>query len=147
MAVPDKKTLLHWARNYPVLWNAGDKQAWIDNYHNVVSGPVRMLDPVGTPEKVGFKTCCEDSWDLFQSRVRLRIQPGTLFVCGNEVAWCLENQFEGKEGTQLHYSLETYRFGADGSLLIRTYYRVPTHQDENLGDLFQTYLPDHQSGL
>ena len=147
MAYPDKQALLAWATNYPELWNAGDKQAWIDNYRSVVSGEVRMLDPVGTPEKVGFKHCCEDSWDLFQPRVRFRIQPGTLFVCANEVAWCLENHIASADDQPCQYSLETYRFGGDGSLFIRTYYRVPSHQDAEIGDLFATYLPDNQQGL
>ena len=101
MTYPDKHALLSWARHYPDLWNAGDKQAWIDNWQSVATGDFRMLDPVGTPEKQGFKSCCEDSWDLFQPRVRFRIQPGTLFVCANEVAWCLENHFESQDGPQV----------------------------------------------
>ena len=147
MAYPDKKALLHWATQYPQLWNAGDKQAWIDNWRTVATGEFRMLDPVGTPEKNGFKSCCADSWDLFQPRVRFRIQPGTLFVCGNEVAWCLENHFDGPEGPQVQYSLETYIFGDNGSVNIRTYYRVPTHKDESIGDIFQQYLPENEQGL
>ncbi len=147
MAYPSKQSLLNWANNYPELWNAGDKQAWIDNWHSVASGEFRMLDPVGTPEKIGFKHCCEDSWDLFQPRVRFRIQPGTLFVCGNEVAWCLENHFEGKDGEHVQYSIETYRFGDDSSVDIRTYYRVPGHDNANLGDIFQDYLPDNPDGM
>ena len=79
--------------------------------------------------------------------MRFRIQDGTLFVCANEVAWCLENHFDGPQGPQLHYILETYRFGDDGSLLIRTYYRVPEHKDKSIGDLFQSYLPDNADGL
>lgn len=147
MAYPGKVALLQWAKNYPLLWNAGDKQAWIDNWRSVADGQFRMLDPVGTPEKVGFKACCEDSWDLFQPRVRFNIQPGTLFVCGTEVAWCLENHFEGPDGPQLQYSLETYQFGEDGSVCIRTYYRVPNHDNENLGDIFKAYLPENKEGL
>lgn len=147
MAYPDKRTLLNWATNYPLLWNAGDKQAWINNWKTVATGEFLMLDPVGTPQKTGFKSCCEDSWDLFQPRVRFNIQPGTLFVCGHEVAWCLENHFEGPDGPQLQYSLETYIFGADGSVNIRTYYRVPPHDNDNLGDIFQEYLPDNREGL
>ena len=106
-----------------------------------------MLDPVGTPEKQGFKSCCEDSWDLFQARVRFKIQPGTLFVCANEVAWCLENHFEGPDGSQVKYSLETYQFQENGDVNIRTYYRVPAHSDENLGDIFEAYLPENEGGL
>ena len=147
MAYPDKHALLDWARNYPELWNAGDKQAWIDNWRRVAPGSFTMLDPVGTPPKHGFQECCEDSWALFQPRVRFRIQPGTLFVCANEVAWCLENHFEGPDGAQLQYSVETYRFGDDGSVDIRTYYRVPAHDNQNLGDVFQSYLPENSQGL
>ncbi len=146
MSYPKKQALLTWARQYPELWNAGDKQAWIENWRSVAPGEFRMLDPVGTPQKRGFKFCCEDSWDLFQPRVRFNIQPGTLFVCANEVAWCLENHFEGPDGPKLQYSLETYLFGDDGSVNIRTYYRVPAHSNENIGDIFEVYLPDNKHG-
>lgn len=44
-------------------------------------------------KKAGFKHGGEDSWGLFQSRVRISIMPGTLFVCGHEVARCLKNHF------------------------------------------------------
>jgi len=146
LSYPKKQALLTWARQYPELWNAGDKQAWIENWRSVAPGEFRMLDPVGTPQKRGFKFCCEDSWDLFQPRVRFNIQPGTLFVCANEVAWCLENHFEGPDGPKLQYSLETYLFGDDGSVNIRTYYRVPAHSNENIGDIFEVYLPDNKHG-
>jgi len=35
----------------------------------------------------------------------------------------------------------TYRFEPDGSVLIRTYYRVPARTNDELGEMFQTYLP------
>ena len=94
MAYPDKKALLNWANNYPKLWNAGDKQAWVDNWRSVATGEFRML-----------------------------------------------------AGPQVQYSLETYQFGADGSVNIRTYYRVPAHNNKNLGDIFQQYLPENDKGL
>ena len=97
MSAPDKKALLNWATQYPILWNAGNKQAWIDSYRTVCPGDkVTMLDPVGP---------------------------------------------------QVQYSIETYRFGADGSLEIRTYYRVPTHGNEAIGDIFKEYLPENEAGL
>ena len=34
MPKPTFDQLKNWAENYPKLWNAGDKQAWIDNYKN-----------------------------------------------------------------------------------------------------------------
>ena len=141
MPVPTKRELLHWAEQYVALWNAGDRAAWIENWKRVAPGDVRMLDPVGTPEKRGFEECCAKSFDLFQENVRFRIADGALFVCGNEVAWLLENHIASEQGERVGLSLETYRFEPDGSVLIRTYYRVPAHGDRDLGAQFQTYLP------
>jgi hypothetical protein len=143
MAVPTRKQLLEWAEQYVALWNAGDRAGWIENWRRVAPGDVRMLDPVGTPEKRGFETCCVASFDLFQPKVRFRIADGALFVCGNEVAWLLENHIATDEGERVGLSLETYRFEPDGSVVIRTYYRVPGHADRDLGELFQTYLPEN----
>ena len=61
---------------------------------------------------------------------------------GNEVAWALENHLtvDGEEMVAL--SIETYRFEEDGSVVIRTYYNVPQRDDTELGEMFQTYLPE-----
>ena len=147
MAVPTKQQLLDWAANYVRLWNAGDLDGWVDNWKAVAPGDHRMLDPVGTPEKVGFQACCLDAWALFQPRVRFRIPEGQVFVCGNEVAWILEHHFEGPDDPEVHYSIETYRFDEDGSVTVRTYYRVPSHDNPAIGDVFQDYLPDNEKGL
>ena len=142
MAIPSTKALLQWAENYTKYWNAGDKQAWVDNWRSVAPGDFRMLDPVGTPEKHGFEHCALDSWELFQNNVKFNIQEGSLFVCGNEVAWLLENHITNEGETFIGYSIETYRFEEDGSVTIRTFYRVPAHTDDELGDMFKEYLPD-----
>jgi len=147
MPTPDKKALLHWAQNYVKLWNAGDLDGWVANWKTVSTGEHRMHDPVGTPEKVGFQECCLDAWDLFQARVRFNIPAGQLFVCDNEVAWLLENHFDGPDGPQVQYSIENYCFADNGDVTVRTYYRVPTHDNAAIGDIFQTYLPDHEQGL
>jgi hypothetical protein len=147
MAIPEKRALLHWASNYVALWNAGDKAGWVDNWRAVAPGNFRMLDPVGTPEKLGFEHCCLESWDLFQPNVRFNIPEGQLFVCDNEVAWLLENHFEGPDGPQVESSIETYQFQDNGDVHIRTYYRVPTHDNAAIGDIFQRYLPDNPEGL
>ena len=102
-----------------------------------------MLDPVGTPEKVGFQLCCVDSWDLFQPSVNFRFAPGSLFICANEVAWLLENRFTSGGREQVGLSIETYRFEENGDVAIRTYYKVPRHSDAEMGELFQTYLPEN----
>jgi hypothetical protein len=141
MAVPDRATLRAWAATYVDLWNAGDRAGWAANWRRVAPGEFSMLDPVGTPEKRGFEHCALDSFDLFQPSVRYRIAPGSLFICGNEVAWLMENHIDQGGEARVGLSIETYRFGEDGSVAIRTYYKVPAHTDGNLGTLFQTYLP------
>ena len=141
MAVPTKKQLLKWAENYVALWNAGDKAGWAENWRSVAPGDFRMLDPVGTPEKVGFEHCALDSFDLFNKNLRFKIADGSLFVNGNEVAWLLENHITTDGETQIGLSIETYRFEEDGSVVIRTYYRVPPHGDGELGTIFKEYLP------
>lgn len=142
MPTPTREQLQQWADDYVALWNAGDKQAWIENWRRVAPGDFRMLDPVGTPEKRGFEHCAVDSWELFQKRVRFRIVPGTLFICGNEVAWLLENSITTDGKTVAAKSIETYRFEPDGSVVIRTYYVVPERDRSEMGEMFQTYLPE-----
>lgn len=142
MATPSFDALKRWADDYVTLWNAGDKAGWAANWRKVAPGDFRMLDPVGTPEKHGFEHCCLDSFDLFQKKVRFRIQPGSLFICENEVAWLLENHISNGDEQIVGYSIETYRFEEDGSVVIRTYYKVPEHTDDDLGEMFKTYLPE-----
>ena len=142
MAPPTRQQLQDWAKNYVALWNAGDRDAWARNWRSVAPGDFRMLDPVGTPEKRGFEHCALDSWDLFQKRVKFRIVDGTLFICGNEVAWTLENSITADGKTHSALSIETYRFEPDGSVVIRTYYKVPERTKDELGQMFQTYLPE-----
>ncbi|MFM7784800.1 MAG: hypothetical protein ACKPE6_09190 [Gammaproteobacteria bacterium] len=147
MAVPTREALKDWARNYVDLWNAGDRAGWAANWRRVAPGEFTMLDPVGTSQKRGFEHCALDSFDLFQPSVKYRIQPGTFFICGDEVAWLMENHIDQGGGqTRLGFSIETYRFGEDGSVEIRTFYKVPTHREGHLGALYQTYLPGNPDG-
>jgi len=142
MASPTRQQLQDWAKNYVALWNAGDREDWARNWRSVAPGDFRMLDPVGTPEKRGFELCALKSWDLFQARVKFRILDGTLLICANEVAWVLENTITADGKTTAALSIETYRFEPDGSVVIRTYYKVPERTKDELGQMFQTYLPE-----
>ncbi len=142
MPTPTHPELREWAKNYVDLWNAGDKDAWIANWKKVAPGDFRMVDPVGTPEKSGFDECAAAPFDLFQPRVRFHIAPGTLFINGNEVAWLLENHITADGKTDIHRSIETYAFGDDGSVLIRTWYNVPGQGEGELAEMFDTYLPE-----
>ncbi len=143
VATPTLEQLKQWADNYVALWNAGDKEAWVENWRKVAPGDFRMLDPVGTPEKRGFEKCAADSFDLFQPNVKFKIAKGTLFICDNEVAWLLENHITTDGETKVGLSIETYRFESDGSVMIRTFYRVPVHSDGELGEMFKEYLPEN----
>ena len=142
MAVPSRRELLEWAAQYVALWNAHDKEAWVANWKKVAPGDFRMHDPVGTPLKQGFQECASDAWDLFNERVHFTIREDSLFVCANEVAWLLENRITTDGETALATSIETYRFEEDGSVTIRTWYRVPERDESELGEMFQTYLPE-----
>lgn len=142
MGTPSRKQLQEWAANYVALWNAGDREGWVKNWRSIAPGDFRMLDPVGTPEKRGFEDCALKPFDLFQPRVKFTVVDGTLFICGNEVAWLLENQISADGRTFVGLSIETYRFEPDGSVVIRTYYRVPGRTDDDLGEMFNTYLPE-----
>jgi len=142
MPVPSRAQLLKWADGYVSLWNAGDKAAWERNWRAVAPGEFRMVDPIGTPERRGFAQCCLEPFDLFQPVIRFAVPAETRFVCANEVGWVMENHFHVGGQQILMRSIETYRFDADGSVQVRTYYDVPG-PDSPLGRIFATYLPGH----
>jgi hypothetical protein len=142
MTTPTRTQLEEWATNYVALWNAGDKDGWVKNWKKVAPGDFRMLDPVGTPEKRGFEACATKPFDLFQPKVRFKVVDGTMFICGNEVAWLLENHIDTGGQTLVGLSIETYRFEPDGSVVIRTYYQLPAQTDDELGQMFKEYLPE-----
>jgi hypothetical protein len=99
-----------------------------------------MLDPVGTPEKRGLEGCAAKPVDQLQPAGRVRVPEETRFICGNEVAWVMENHTPANG--RVFRSIETFRFEPDGAVLIRTFYVVPPASDATLGPLFQTYLPE-----
>ncbi len=142
MGIPNREQLKRWAENYINFWNAGDKEAWVKNWRSVAPGDFHMFDPVGTPEKRGFEECASKPFDLFQPKVKFKIHEGAFFICGNEVAWLLENHITADGRSFVGLSIETYRFEPDGSVLIRTYYRVPERSADELGQMFEQYLPE-----
>lgn len=142
MAGPTREALENWAKNYVELWNKGDKEAWVANWKKVAPGDFAMLDPVGTPPKHDFNGCCVEPFDLFQPSMDFYVDPSTMFICGNEVSWVMENIIRKDGQEQRLKSIEVYRFGEDGSVEIRTHYDVPQADDPVSGDLFSEYLPD-----
>ncbi len=146
MAEPTGEQLEKWALLYVRLWNEGDREGWGQNWRDVAPGDFTMWDPVGTPPKHGFEHCALDSYDLFQPHVTFHTPKETLFFNRGHVAWVMQNQFE-RDGVRTSVnSIETFSFAADGSVVIRTHYPVPSHDDEALGDLFKVYLPGEEHG-
>ena len=116
----------------------------VQEYTAVIDGcGFTMVDPVGTPPKHDFEGCCADPYDLFQPTMTLYVDPSTMFVCGNEVAWVMQNSVTKDGETSVFKSIEVFRFGEDGSVEIRTHYDVPDASDPAAGELFQEYLPGH----
>ena len=146
MAEPLRGQLEKWAADYVRLWNEGDKEGWKQNWRDVAPGDFTMWDPVGTPPKYGFEHCAVDSFDLFRPSVEFHTPKETLFFNRAHVAWVMQNRFDRNGRKASVNSIETFEFGADGSVVIRTFYPVPSHDDEALGDLFKTYLPAGGSG-
>jgi hypothetical protein len=144
MHIPSREQLLKWADGYVELWNAGDKAAWEKNWRDIAPGEFRMLDPVGTPERRGIEGCALEPYDLFQPVIRYRVPSETRFICGNEVAWVMENHFHVGGEVIVMRSIENFRFDADGSVTMRTFYDVPG-ADSPLGKLFAQYLPGHHA--
>ena len=142
MATLTQDALIEWAKGYVEHWNSGDKKAWVANWKRVAPGEFVMLDPVGTPSKSGFEGCAAGPYDLFQPSTHFRVDPKTQFICGNEVAWVMENSFTKDGQTSVMLSIEVYQFGDAGSVEIRTHYDVPESTDPIAGDLFSEYLPD-----
>ena len=71
----------------------------------------------------------------------MRTNPDLIYVCGNEIAWVMENTFTKDGQSSLLRSIEVYRFGDDGSVEIRTHYDVPEADEPTSGELFAEYLP------
>lgn len=145
MPIPTAAELREFARNYVDLWNAGDHEAWVANWRKVGTGEFTMYDPVGTPPKFGFEACALSPWKLFNGRVRFKHHSGIVMVNGNELAWVLDNEITTDGKTFVGRSIETFRFDEDGSVTIRTWYDVPERDESELGEMFQTYLPEDEA--
>jgi hypothetical protein len=132
-AIPGRQARLAHAARHAELWNAGNRDEWSTLWRNIINGEVRMFDPVGTEEKLGFDAATGDAFDLFQSM--LRIDMITVQVNGNEMARVCKNHFGIEPDIQTAYSIETFAWHDSGDLLIKTYYLMP----ESLGEHHDPY--------
>jgi hypothetical protein len=128
MTVPSREDRLAHAAKHCDLWNAGRKDEWIESWRTIAQGNVTMFDPVGTKEKRGFDHATGEAFDMFQSINKMYML--TVKVNGNEMAWVIENHFGSGDQIAKAYSIETFQWGENGDLVIKTYYDLP----EGLGD-------------
>ena len=139
--VPSRKARLAHAAKHAEFWDAGKRDEWIASWRTIVPAGVRMYDPVGTEEKLGFDAATGDAYDMFQTILKIKMI--TVQVNGNEMAWVCENSFGTKPNIQMAYSIETFAWDDNGDLLIKTYYPMP----ETVGagnDPYAHLLESHQ---
>ena len=72
--------------------------------------------------------------------VRFNVPKETFFICGNEIAWVMENYFDDNGTEAKSSSIENYTFTEDRQVHIRTWYYVPTSGP--LEEQINAYLPE-----
>jgi hypothetical protein len=107
------------------LWNAGEKEPWLAHMKSASAGGLTMEDPVGTPVKRGPDVMSE-AWDAAFNEYPWQLTIEHLVVCANEIAVVIRNEGEVKGAPVTVHSIETYKFGNDGSMQVRTYFDIPT---------------------
>jgi hypothetical protein len=124
MPTPSSETIRGALEGHVELWNAGDKEAWLQNWRTAAPGELTSFeDPVGTPPKRGWETL-STAWDESPAADwTLRLQK--LIVCGNQAAAFIRNDGKVKGKPVIVESIEIYSFGEDGSLAVKTYWDIP----------------------
>jgi hypothetical protein len=105
------------------LWNAHDKDAWVALWRSAVSDDCLLDDHATGEVHRGFDECRPDTWERFNASVSFDRR--ALIVCGDEAAMVVDNVVQIGDDTVVSTSIETYRFGADGSLYEQNWYEVP----------------------
>jgi hypothetical protein len=106
------------------LWNAGEKEAWVAHWKLTSTGGMTWEDPVGTPPKRG-SDFLGGLWDAAFSQGAWTLSVDHLVTCSNELAMLVSNEGVVEGATIVVRSIETYRFGDDGSLHVRAYFDIP----------------------
>jgi hypothetical protein len=127
MTVPTREARLAHAAKHCDLWNAGKKEEMLTSWRTIMKGSVRLFDPVGTKEKLGFDACFAETFDMFQPLLKMYML--TVHVNGDELAWVIENHFNMGGETHKTFSIETFAWDQSGDVLIKTYYDMPESVD------------------
>lgn len=118
------------ARDYE-LWNAGDRDAWLDNAR-ALTADWTLEDPVGTPAKKGLAALAE-VWDRSRDELRRRTKVQYLILGGREaVAWTVSEGRAGGERMWTH-AADCWRFDDGGGVTRRVFWEPQAEQLAYLG--------------
>ena len=142
MPTPTFDQLVQFREDYVDSWNTGDKERFAAHWRQFLADDdsFEMFDPVGTPMKRGLVGCALEPFDLWQPVVRFNVPKETFFVCGNEIAWVMENRYDDNGTEVKSSSIENYTFTDDRRVQIRTWYIVPSSSP--LDEQMKQYLPE-----
>jgi hypothetical protein len=123
MPVPSAEEIRRIIERSYELWNADDKQGWLDHWKSVTPGTHTLEDPIGTPPKRGWEIMSE-LWDQ-TGRDRLYITVERIIVCANEGVAVARNEGTVKGKHVCIDSVDIYRFTGDGSTHARSFWHIP----------------------
>jgi hypothetical protein len=104
------------------LWNANDKQGWLDHWRAAAPGEPCIEDPVGTPLKQGWDMV-EELWDR-TGEDHFKVTISEIYICGDEAAAvCRSEGTFGGETFQIG-SVDVHQFHGD-RLAVRSYWEIP----------------------
>jgi hypothetical protein len=99
-------------RNQTAHWNAGDKQAFLEDYQHVASAGL-SIEYVGRSPQDGWPVL-EQMWE--QQQAKILVEPLTKIINGNEAACHIRNVIKGTDRAIV--TIELYRF-EEGRLFVR----------------------------
>jgi hypothetical protein len=121
--VRDPEELKAAVERYYALWNANDKEAWLEHQRSMAPGEPTHEDPVGKPVKRGWDML-EELWDrTITDGEHFPVTIRWMYVCGNEVAavCSCEGTFRGKSFSIP--SVDVHQFYGD-TWAVRAYWDI-----------------------
>ncbi len=116
----DPATITAFLHAQAAAWNAGDREAFLAAYRAAAPGGL-TIEYVGRSGPADGWPILEHMWA--QQAAKIEIEEAALIVNGREAATHMRNKVRGT--ALVIETVETYRFGTDGSLAVRYFIRQP----------------------
>jgi hypothetical protein len=115
MTTPDRAAIKQFIDQMLELWNAGDREGFMELYRRSAPGGLRLEFPVGAPAVgwEGLEAMCDEHLG------KTKVNNLKLIINGSEAAAVMSNVHE--DGS-IDESIESYRFDPDGSLFVRWFH-------------------------